>query len=343
MTKRLHGPWALGGRAVEADLLAGRWCSQKQRTCFTHWSTPFADLKLSVQLISGALSHRNPGNQFGHVAPIVNIIFTALTAVLQIVCLNRGLKVYESTLVVPVFYGVYTATGFLNSLIFNNEVNSYESWTLFLIFLSIFVLVSGVVLLTHKKPEPVVAKTKGAATPRSAMAVEERRRRKRADKTRSQGAASDEENLREQGDGENDTLWAIGEASSDEDDDNDDDIDHHLNPANQSTLSAKPQLQRRGSSSAGVGNSSRKRSGSYQGSSRGEPSESSKLIGAHDDDGDADVESGDGFEPSTGAGTGKGKARAKMATRRRSMDPFYDDGAESSELEVFGLAKSKNR
>jgi hypothetical protein len=35
----------------------------------------------------------------------------AVTAVLQIICLNRGLKVYDSTLVVPVFYGVYTATG----------------------------------------------------------------------------------------------------------------------------------------------------------------------------------------------------------------------------------------
>lgn len=39
------------------------------------------------------------------------MILLAITAVLQIICLNRGLKVYDSTLVVPVFYGVYTATG----------------------------------------------------------------------------------------------------------------------------------------------------------------------------------------------------------------------------------------
>ena len=43
---------------------------------------------------------------------------------------------------------------FLNSLIFNNEVDAYESWVLFLIFVSILVLVTGVVLLTHKKPDP---------------------------------------------------------------------------------------------------------------------------------------------------------------------------------------------
>lgn len=67
--------------------------------------------KAAVKLVSGALSHENTGNQFGHLAPIFTFIFLAITAVLQIICLNRGLRVYDSTLVVPVFYGVYTATG----------------------------------------------------------------------------------------------------------------------------------------------------------------------------------------------------------------------------------------
>jgi magnesium transporter len=67
--------------------------------------------KATVKLLSGALSNENKGNQFGHVAPIFTIILLAATAVLQIICLNRGLRVYDSTLVVPVFYGVYTATG----------------------------------------------------------------------------------------------------------------------------------------------------------------------------------------------------------------------------------------
>ena len=65
----------------------------------------------SVKLLSGSLSHETKGNQFGHFTPIVTIIFLAITAVLQIICLNRGLKIYDSTLVVPVFYGIYTATG----------------------------------------------------------------------------------------------------------------------------------------------------------------------------------------------------------------------------------------
>jgi hypothetical protein len=67
----------------------------------------------SVKLLSGSISHQNPGNQFGHAAPIFMIILLFLTAVLQIMCLNRGLRVYDSTLVVPVFYSIYTATGYV--------------------------------------------------------------------------------------------------------------------------------------------------------------------------------------------------------------------------------------
>lgn len=77
--------------------------------------------------MSGSLSHENPGNQFGHAAPIFTILLLIVTAVMQIICLNRGLKVYDSTLVVPVFYGVYTATGCVSlsselPLLFNDRV-----------------------------------------------------------------------------------------------------------------------------------------------------------------------------------------------------------------------------
>ena len=76
----------------------------------------------SVKLISGGISHKNGGSQvgfylftsvhfadplqFAHPASIFTVIFLAITAVSQILCLNRGLRFYDSTLVVPVFYGV---------------------------------------------------------------------------------------------------------------------------------------------------------------------------------------------------------------------------------------------
>lgn len=163
--------------------------------------------KAAVKLVSGSLSHENTGNQFGHASSIFTFILLAITAVLQIVCLNRGLRVYDSTLVVPVFYGVYTAMGFLNSLIFNNEVDAYESWTLFLIFVSITILISGVVLLTHKKPDkhaPVESSTALASlSPNKSY-------RKRGQNP----TVDEEEGFRD--DAEDGIVWQVGDASDDE-------------------------------------------------------------------------------------------------------------------------------
>ena len=57
------------------------------------------------------MSHENTGNQFGHASVVFTFILLAVTAVCQIICLNKGLAIYDSTLVVPVFYGVYTGLG----------------------------------------------------------------------------------------------------------------------------------------------------------------------------------------------------------------------------------------
>ena len=179
----------------------------------------------SVKLLTGSLSHENPGNQFGHIAPIFTIILLAITAVLQIICLNRGLKVYDSTLVVPVFYGVYTATGyvalftvrslltvacsFLDSLIFNNQVDAYKPWILFLVFTSIVILISGVVLLTHKKPE----RSQRNGAPSRAPSV---RSTIKGDRNSEEDEA---QALRvpEEGEPPADELWQLGDMSDDED------------------------------------------------------------------------------------------------------------------------------
>ncbi|KAF5393269.1 hypothetical protein D9757_000629 [Collybiopsis confluens] len=187
--------------------------------------------KATVKLLSGSLSHENPGNQFGHVAPVFTLILLAVTAVLQIICLNRGLKVYDSTLVVPVFYGVYTATGFLNSLIFNNEVDAYQSWTLFLIFISILILISGVVLLTHKKPEPG-APVRSATVASGSVALPRLRQRnsKRASSSKTDLEAGNLDGDTSLHSGENEMLWAVGDTSDDDSQGEDEDIDHHQHP-----------------------------------------------------------------------------------------------------------------
>ncbi|KAI0661098.1 hypothetical protein C8Q70DRAFT_693670 [Cubamyces menziesii] len=166
--------------------------------------------KAAVKLISGAMSHENTGNQFGHASVVFTFILLAVTAVCQIICLNKGLAIYDSTLVVPVFYGVYTGLGFLDSLIFNDEVDAYQSWTLFLIFVSMIVLVSGVVLLTYKKPDEKASAP--SAVPLSA-------RGRRTPKKGGPSLGDEEEALHdvEEGD-EGDAMWQLGEASDDEED-----------------------------------------------------------------------------------------------------------------------------
>ncbi|CCM05004.1 uncharacterized protein FIBRA_07203 [Fibroporia radiculosa] len=172
--------------------------------------------KAAVKLITGSLSHQNKGNQFGHASSIFTFLLLVVTSVAQIICLNRGLKVYDSTLVVPVFYGVYTATGFLNSLIFNDEVDAYQSWTLFLIFVAITILISGVVLLTYKKPEKKPAAPGGS----DHMSLPTRSRRGTPRRT---GDYNDDEQdvlrVAEEGEGDAEELWQIGDASDDEEHD----------------------------------------------------------------------------------------------------------------------------
>ncbi|KAH9978791.1 hypothetical protein BGW80DRAFT_1134172, partial [Lactifluus volemus] len=165
--------------------------------------------KATVKLISGSLSHENTGNQLGHFAPILTFIFLALTAVLQIVCLNRGLEIYDSTLVVPVFYGVYTATGWLNSLIFNDSVDAYASWTLFFIFVSILILISGVVLLTHKKPESTSTHHESGI---ALNAVSGRQ----IPRTTTDGKTDGYEG-EDQGEDQGQVVWDVGDASDEED------------------------------------------------------------------------------------------------------------------------------
>lgn len=165
----------------------------------------------SVKLISGKLEHETTGNQFVHPAAFVTFFLLALTACTQIVCLNRALRAYDSTLVVPVFYGVYTGAGFLDSLVFNNEVDQYNGWTLAALAASVLVLVAGVVLLTHKKPESSKAKDGRAG---SAIPLETR-------KTALEDAVpiGDEgERLTETQENEQ-TPWTLGNMSDDEEDD----------------------------------------------------------------------------------------------------------------------------
>jgi hypothetical protein len=69
----------------------------------------------------------------------------------QVYCLNTGLKLSSTVIVVPIFYATYTALGLVNTMIYLNELGSYPGWVLALVFLGIAVLIYGVYLLSSKE------------------------------------------------------------------------------------------------------------------------------------------------------------------------------------------------
>ena len=95
-------------------------------------------------------------------------------------------------------------------------MDAYQTWTLFLIFISIMILISGVVLLTLKKPEKRGGAPNTPGIPGSARSVRASRRRSDGKQDLERGA---EVGGRELDDDQ--ALWEVGEMSDGEDGDGD--------------------------------------------------------------------------------------------------------------------------
>lgn len=166
-------------------------------------------------------------DQYWHPTPLFTILILAVTAVLQMLALNRALKAYSSTVVVPVFFSGYTLLGFANSMVFLDQIAAY-SWTvLVFIALSIGVLLSGVVLLSMPKDLPTDETTPSSPTGDATSTTADAALRHRSAST-SAGAAEegraqtlfDEDDERsglrrsEEVDDEEGAKWEIGSEGS---------------------------------------------------------------------------------------------------------------------------------
>jgi hypothetical protein len=98
----------------------------------------------------------------------------------------------------------------LNSLIFNDEVDAYQSWTLFLVGVFIAILIGGVVMLTNKKPPPPPP---GSRLPTTSLRAREEGRVTKGDvmDEESENAAL---NIQSR---EDPVMWEVGELSDEED------------------------------------------------------------------------------------------------------------------------------
>ncbi|KAI9226992.1 MAG: hypothetical protein DHS80DRAFT_4764, partial [Piptocephalis tieghemiana] len=87
-------------------------------------------------------------NQFKDTLSVIILILLIITAIMQIYCLNTGLKLAPSVLIVPTFFGVYTAFSIINTIIYLDQASDYEPWVLALVALGCIVLMYGVKLLS---------------------------------------------------------------------------------------------------------------------------------------------------------------------------------------------------
>ncbi|BGP17792.1 hypothetical protein JCM10213_001706 [Rhodosporidiobolus nylandii] len=155
-------------RAVVKGIVE-RWSQQRSETSIRKmaglfWSVTGGLLsgqtlvlaKSAVKLVTTALDSKSTeGSQFASPLTWVIIILLVVCAVAQVYCLNMSLKCFDSTFCVPCFFATYTVSGFINSLVYLDQTDSYKTWTFALIWVSIAILIAGVILLSSKpSPKP---------------------------------------------------------------------------------------------------------------------------------------------------------------------------------------------
>ncbi|KAG0247956.1 hypothetical protein BG011_000692, partial [Mortierella polycephala] len=106
--------------------------------------------KSGIKLITSTVSGHN---QFQDPLSFFILFVLVFSAVVQVYCLNTALKLYDSVLVVPMFYGFYTAFGLINSTIYLDQLHNYQAWVLLLILIGIAALIYGVRMLSAPKPD----------------------------------------------------------------------------------------------------------------------------------------------------------------------------------------------
>lgn len=131
--------------------------------------------KSGVKLVTSAINKTDPNeaNQFTSPLSWLIVILLVVCAVTQVYALQLGLKCADATFVVPVLFATYTTSGFLNSLVYLDQTDAYRLPIFLMIWLSIAVLIIGVVMLSLKK-QPRVRPARSASSASTLHAVETR-------------------------------------------------------------------------------------------------------------------------------------------------------------------------
>ncbi|KAI0244804.1 hypothetical protein L0F63_002077 [Massospora cicadina] len=103
--------------------------------------------KSGIQLIVNTIN----GSAFIDPLSFSIVFFLALTAILQIYCLNAGLKHADSVVVVPVFACTYNVFSISNAMFYFEMFSVYPVWAHLVTAIGVIILSVGIVILAHQK------------------------------------------------------------------------------------------------------------------------------------------------------------------------------------------------
>ncbi|CAG8547542.1 3274_t:CDS:2, partial [Funneliformis mosseae] len=104
------------------------------------------------------LSILNCDNQFNQPLSWFIVVALAVTALLQLYYLNKGLKLCDTVILIPLSFCTYNVSTIFNGLVYYNQWNQLYWWQIFFVILGICLLLCGVLVLSWRRsivPEEV--------------------------------------------------------------------------------------------------------------------------------------------------------------------------------------------
>ncbi|CAG8485268.1 13697_t:CDS:2 [Funneliformis caledonium] len=105
--------------------------------------------KSGVELL--LLSIFNCENQFNQPFSWFIVIALIVTALLQLYYLNKGLRLCDTVILVPLSFCTYNVSTIFNGLVYYNQWNRLHWWQIFLVILGICILICGVLVLSWRR------------------------------------------------------------------------------------------------------------------------------------------------------------------------------------------------
>ncbi|KAG0193589.1 hypothetical protein DFQ28_004481 [Apophysomyces sp. BC1034] len=89
-------------------------------------------------------------NQLQHALTWVLLVMLVLTAVLQLYYLNKGLRLCDTVILIPLSFCAFNVSCLFNGLVYYNQWDQLRWWQLFLVILGVAITVCGVLILSWR-------------------------------------------------------------------------------------------------------------------------------------------------------------------------------------------------